>query len=408
MSKLKKIVIIIAIVVTATIVLIQIFLQTKLNSILTGVVTPALKKNSGIDLIAKDVSVNLLGGTLNISELSLCNPPDFAEPTMFAMKHCKLDLRLLSLLRGILEISATHIDNAKLTFVRNSKNQINTVEIAQSIPEKTENSDKTATSRNSQPDRPLDQTQLIIPNILIKDLSATTMIEFIDHTIDNGPLSIGLVTSLNIRDLATFENIHSEWGSININAHLETNTNLFIADIKGKISPLTDLMHPSFSIDGTIAGIDLSQPNMVELCEEAGIKSDSASIEVNILCVNGNYVKSQSVIVIKLKNCQPVGKLAEKLPNFPMLPELSVPLPIRGTFQEPEIDNPQQIIVNTILANFAQNAHAILNNISNDKSKDLNKKIQKVLDGSSDMKIQREIDKGLRRLNLEGLFKESE
>lgn len=306
-----------------------------------------------------------------------------------------LNIGLLSTIGGMPQITEAHVKNAVITIVRNKENQINAKEISDSLP-KPEQPEKNPEQPEQTPQNIPEPKPVETPKLLIKTLTIETMFEYIDHKLKDEVVRWALKTQVNLSNFTTVAGPDAGEATLKIDAHLDGKPDLFLTNIDGTIQPLTDPSKPSFKIDGSIVSIDLTQNGMPELCNEAGVQAESASIEVHLTCIDGVYKQPGSIITLKLKNCRPAGELLKKNPSFPTLPELSIPLPIKGTALEPDFGNIQVIIGNVLLQNLASNASVLMDFIG----KKTQKHDQKIQENSKDIdeKVKKEIDRGIKTL----------
>ncbi|MDO9541724.1 MAG: hypothetical protein Q7J98_05320, partial [Kiritimatiellia bacterium] len=96
----RKIVIIALILGILLVTGIQLFLSYGLTDSLRKWVLPAIKTKYNTDVAVSRVSVNLLGGALNVHNINVANPPGFDEPTMLSIERCGLKVGLPALFRA--------------------------------------------------------------------------------------------------------------------------------------------------------------------------------------------------------------------------------------------------------------------------------------------------------------------
>ncbi len=396
MKIIWKILIAIALLLVLLVVMTHFILQAKLGEVINRVIIPEIERTLDLDVDMDDAGINLFGGSLRLSGVRLGNPNNFQEPTIFSMDDCKINIGLISTLKGITELTEARIDNAIITIVRNKDNQVNAIEISKAIP-KPETTEETPELPQPEPDRPTQAEPLELPKLLIKDLSIETKLEYVDHKLRGEITRFGLQTKIGIKNLTTVENAGLPNGTITIEAHLDDKPDLFRTDIIGEILPITNPLKPTFTLKGSILAIDLTVDGIKELFEKADIQAESADLEIHLKCIDGIYQHPGSVILLKLKNCRPTGDLAKKNPDFPSIKELSAPLPIEGPVQSPRFaENPGVIIGNAILQNLTANADVLMDFLKK-KTKKHDGKIQ---DGSNkaEEQIKKELDRGIKSL----------
>jgi len=399
MKKTGKILLSIAVTMILIIIVIHFVLQAKIGTIINDAVVPKVEQALNIDVDVGGISLNLLGGSLRLSDVKLGNPDKFSEPTIFSMDKLIIDLGVMSTIGGLPEVTKARIDDAVITIVRNNENKINAKQISDSLPSP-EPSDEQPEVPDSEdekdddtaPSAPATQQPGELPKLVIKDASIDTMLEYIDYKLRDEVTRIALRASITAKDLTTVGGGDQRDGSIIIAAHLDGKPDLYVTNIEAAIKPIVDPAKPSFVIDGSIAAIDLTQPEMASIWEKAGVQADSASLRVHVKSVDGSYQQPESVITIILKNCRAAGSVLAKNPDMPIIPELSISIPVKQTVSAPDFGDIQSIIGNALLQNLANNPEILKDLLMKQMKKGDSK------DGSeTDDRLQKEVDRGLKK-----------
>ncbi|NLB59859.1 MAG: hypothetical protein GX806_02085, partial [Lentisphaerae bacterium] len=113
---IKKLLIALVALVVLVVLGLQLFLQYGLTEALKKYILPAAKERLQVDAALEGVSVNLLAGSFTLRGLQVINPSGFQEPTMLALRRCRVKIGIPALFRGgLTEIRKAELKNASLT-----------------------------------------------------------------------------------------------------------------------------------------------------------------------------------------------------------------------------------------------------------------------------------------------------
>jgi len=382
MKMLLNILIGIVVVFVVLLIALQIFLNRGLNPVIQKAL-PQISESIGVNLGVESVSINLMGGSLDIKKVSVGNPQRFNEPNVFALESTILDIHLRALINGIVQVSKASVKNAKLTIVRNAEGDVNLTKIQQQLPQaekiKPEPQPQPATDKEPKPEK---AEPVKIPNVQIDQLAFSMLFEFIDYkTTNQTPHSLGFDLSIEAADVVTFGTQEQEqWGTIIIKGGLHDSPEKFVTEINTRIAPITDPNSMNFIAEGSIASIDMRDLGK-DASEEIGLSSESAEITINVIVKDGVFIDG-SKLVATLRDAKLAGKLKKKHKKTELPPDLSITIPISGTTAKPSI-NIVQAVTTSILRNIAKNPDYILDNVTVD-GKSLRERLKKVLGGGKD------------------------
>ncbi len=408
MKLLFKLIVALIIVLAIVLVGLQLFLNHGLNPAVQKAL-PEVSKAMGVDVAVGDVSLNLFGGSLVADSVRVANPEGFEERDVFTLERTVLDVGLLALTRGILEVSEASVKDAWLTLVRNEKGDVNIAVIREGLPqpEPADEPPPAAPSEPKPPEAPAEPAPPAeMPKVQIDTLAFNTRFEFIDHkTEEPEPNRVSLNLALKATDVATFgERPEEEWGSVAISGNLHDKPEAFVTDIQARVAPLSEPLLASFTANGNIMAIDMRE--LPKLTDELGLSSQSADVELKLNVRNGAF-QAGSELVASLREAELVGDLKKKHDKVKLPPDISLTIPISGTLAKPVI-NPQQAITMNLLRNLARNPDYILDNVTVD-GKSLRERLNKALGGGKDDAKEGEegkadaVDDALNQ--LKGLFK---
>ena len=123
---IRKIVVIALVLCVILVAGIQLFLAYGLTDSLRKWVVPAIKTKYNTDVSVSRISVNLLGGSLNVHGIKVANPPGFDEPLMLLVERCGLKVGLPALFKsGSADIQKAVLKDVILTVSRNKDGALN-------------------------------------------------------------------------------------------------------------------------------------------------------------------------------------------------------------------------------------------------------------------------------------------
>lgn len=337
MTRRKKIVVSLAIVIVALLFVLELVLRFGLTDILRKHALPPASDAMGVNIDVKKATASFFAGKAQVTALTVGNPKGFTEPTFLSTENCFVDLALLSYLRGVSRLYEMRADNTKLTIVRNKDGKVNALEIQKTL---------------ARPDGARDNR---LPNLTVDNLAADMLLEYIDHGLLKETFRLGFKISINMQNFTTLEGRDDQWGSFSIQGHLDNDPKACVISLKGEIAPLTNPIKPSFKLKGNILAIDLTR--MESLKKALPVISDSATLETELHCQNGAYV-APSAITVKFKNARLTDPTA-RTKGVPLL-DFSLTLPIRGTFESPKPDDWKEALSRTLTDNATDNLDAAL------------------------------------------------
>ncbi len=388
MKMLFKVLVGIVVLFVVLLVALQIFLNRGLNPVVQKAL-PQVSESIGLDLGVESVSINLMGGSLDIQKVSVGNPKGFKEPNVFALESTVLDVSLRALMNGIVQVSEASVKDAKISIVRNGEGDVNLTEIQNQLAKPAEK-DTPPSGNKEEPkqppkadSKPLPKEEPVkIPKLQIDQLAFNTLFEFVDYkTTNNTPNRLGLDLSIEAEDVVTFGTLPEEqWGTVVIKGALHQQPDRFTTQIKARIAPITDPQSMSFTAEGAIAAIDMRDLGK-DVSEEIGIASESADITINVIVKNGVFMDG-SKLVATVRDAKLAGKLKKKHKKTKLPPDISITIPISGTMAKPQINIVQAVTI-SILRNIAKNPDYILDNVTVD-GKSLRERLNKALGGGKE------------------------
>lgn len=182
---------------------------------------------TGVETRVDDVSAGLLGGQLELEELTLANPPGFGAEPFFALRAAKADWDSRSLLGDEIHVRELALDGLALRIERNASgtNYGKILDHARSKGGKPAEPEPEAGSKKT----------LVVDRIVLRDLSAELILA--DLPISTGPLKV-TVPRLEIKDFRSDGETHEIIGNLlaqivdqALAASLEAGQGIFPADL---------------------------------------------------------------------------------------------------------------------------------------------------------------------------------
>ncbi len=381
MLRLFKVLVVLVIVLAVVLVGLQLFLNHALTPAVQKAL-PEVNKTLGVDVAVGDLSINLLGGSLTADSIRIANPKGFKERDVFTLERTVLDVGLLALTKGILEVSEATVKDAWLTLIRNGEGDVNVAVIREGLPQ------PKPTGEPKPPAAPTPETPkpppakatrpAEMPKVQINQLAFNTLFEFIDHKTEKPePNRVCLELAIAAQDVSTFvTGPEAKWGTVKISGSLRDKPEVFVTDISAGVAPLTDPLRASFTANGNIMAIDMRE--LGALSDEIGVASQSVDLTLNLTVRDGDFIAG-SELVAALHNAELVGDLKKKHDGVKLPPEISLTIPVSGTLAKPVISIQQAITV-SVLRNLAKNPDYILDNVTVD-GKSLRQRLNKALGG---------------------------
>lgn len=333
---IRKIVIIALILCILLVTGLQLFLAYGLTDSLRKLVLPAIKTKFNTDVSVNRVSVNLLGGALNVHDIKVANPPGFDEPTMLFIGRCGLKVGLPALFKaGSADIQKTVLKNVILTISRNKDGALNLEPLLNAM----QSQKRPASAGEALPPaagRPETSTkERAFPNIIIKKMEMIAKLNYLDWQIGQ-PFKLGIEMELQLSNIANYGFDDSLSGIINLHGNILENDKKCAFDLNGRISPITDPLMVSFDLAGSMQTIDLK--TFKEFIENIGLQEGKASGTITLVCRKDQFDPEKSALRLKFSDIVPTREKAQKMGGIPMPSTLNIIAPVSGPLSNPQIN----------------------------------------------------------------------
>ncbi|MBI2437983.1 MAG: AsmA family protein [Lentisphaerae bacterium] len=335
---MKKNLIIIAALLAAVIIALQLFLAYGLTDSLRKWILPMAKERWNLDATVESVSVNLLGGSLSLNGVQIINPPGFDEANILTMKRFKLKIGLLALFRGgIAEIKKAVIQDATLNVVRSREGAINIGPIIASFQTAASNAPAPAPTKPA-PRSPSDATPGAhkIPDFVIRQMETKTRVEYVDHQLSEPPFRLSLTLETRLKDIANYGRDDLMSGTINVQGQVLSGERPCAFDLNGRIAPIKDPEQLSFDLSGSIQTIDLA--HFQALAKRGGFEKGQVSGTMTLYCQQGVFDPEKSILHLTFSQVKLTSERQERFRGIPFPETFKALVPVKGTLSNPQID----------------------------------------------------------------------
>lgn len=329
---MRKTLLVIAALLVAAVIGLQLFLAYGLTDSLRKWVLPMTKERWNLDATIESVSVNLLGGSLVIHGAQVLNPPGFDDPGMLAIRRFKLKIGLPALFRGgIATIEKASIRDASLNIIRNRDGAVNIAPALETIHAAMSNTPASTPGQALPP-----ESARKIPDFMIKQMEVKTGIQYADYKISNPPFRMSLEVQLRLNDIANYGRDDVMSGTINLLGHILSAERKCAFDLNGRISPINDPSIMSFDLTGSIQTIDLN--NFPELARRCGFEKGQVSGTMTLYCQRGVFDPEKSILHLAFNKVKLTPELQAQFSGIPFPETFKALVPIKGSLTNPEID----------------------------------------------------------------------
>lgn len=334
----RKIIAVVLVLVIALVIGIQFFLAYGLTDSLRKWVLPVIKERYHADVSVNNVSVNLLGGALNVHGIKVANPPGFDEPVMILIERCGLKVGLPALFKagGGADIQKAIIKEVKLSIVRNKDGALNLDPILSAMREAQKGqAPANAAAQAATEQKPGDAKQAPLANVVIKKMEMITKLNYLDWQIGQ-PFKLGLEMNLLLSNISNYGPDDSLSGAVNLHGNILEADKKCAFDLNGRISPVVDPLLVSFDLTGSIQTIDLK--TFKGLIENIGLQGGNVSGTMTLICRKGQFDPEKSVIRLKFSDVVLTQEKADKMRGIPLPSSFNVLVPVTGPLAQPQIN----------------------------------------------------------------------
>jgi len=249
---IRKIILAVIVFCVVSVVGLQLFLAYGLTDSMRKWIIPSAKTRYGADVSVGRVSVNLLGGSLGIHNIKVTNPPGFMEPLLLAATECRLKVGLPALLASrTADIKHAALKNVVLAVVRNREGDLNLKPMLNAMQT------QTTTAPSSLPSEEKDGSpRAAMPNIVIKKMEMTSRLDYLDWQVGQ-PFKLSLELKILLNNIANFGFDDLLSGTVKVQGNILEAGHKCAFDLNGRIAPLSDPLHASFDMAGSMQTIDL-------------------------------------------------------------------------------------------------------------------------------------------------------
>jgi hypothetical protein len=346
MKKLGKILIGLVLIFVVILIVVQIFGVKYLKKTVDEFVLPKVEEIIGVDVAVADISLNLLKGSVSVEGVVLGNPEGY-KGDLLTIGEFKTDLNVKALLKKEVYINELVLKDVHLSIISKGLQSLNVLDVANHVAEATASTNSTTSTKTKKTTiktekTPSSKSEIVASvkepvDFTLKDSASNFLLSFVilpgEYIEKEYQLDWNLF--VEAKDITTVGGVGSSPGSIKIQSGFARKESDPQFDINGIIYPLTDMSKPSFAINGDILKFNMTE--IEDWCEALGLGSSDVNLKMNMVCENGMYTSSSSV-EFKFKNPKLYGSLANQLKDIELPDEISVKVPVVGSWNDPKID----------------------------------------------------------------------
>ena len=249
------------------------------------------------------VYYDFLNNSYNIKNLSI---KSIENNSSYFFNNVKIKMNILSIFDEIIEINTLEFINGKIIF-HNQKN-INNLSI-----------------NNNSKKLDINQINVINNNLFkINRINVQTDIYYINK-IKN--INFKCYSIMDGRNICNIDG--SEWGNVQIISQMYTNKEIFNSQLNIDISPLCNIDHLSFKLNGSIENIPAVLTD--HLLKKIKIAYSSASINPNISCLDGMLY--DSAIIVRINDIDIIKDSYET-----KIKKIQLPIIVHGSLRDIKLD----------------------------------------------------------------------
>ena len=331
----KKIIIGLIAIIIVIIVGLQLFLQFGLTSSLKKYVLPNVKEQFGLDIAVDHLRVNLLAGALSIHGVEIANPPGFKEPDLLSINRCRLDIGLLSLLKGgITEIQEALVRDANLVIVRKKEGNINIQQIIQAIQETMPPPAAGAPAEEKTP--VVEQEGKALPCFLVEDGKLKFSVQYVDLALSKEPFTLTFEVSMDIKNVSNYGDEDVLSGVVKLNGTVFVAEKKSAFKIDAQVAPIVDPTRMTFIATGSMPTVDLAL--FSAFANSYNLEEGSVSGKLNLACNKGIFDDEKSALNLKFENVKFSQAHEAKTGGISSIESFTVVVPVTGTMADPRIN----------------------------------------------------------------------
>lgn len=341
----KKIIFILVLLIAAALTALHVLLSRSVTKAVREVVLPDVKRRLNVDVSAQEVGVNLFGGEAVVRNVRVANPEGFDDSAMLRVQRFAVNLGLLSLLRGsATEIEELSLNDAILTVIRNQEGDINLKKVLDHLQGTNERpaggpagGPRPENPTSTPPEGPVPTSPASphksIPPIIVDRLKARILLQYFDERVSQPPFSLGLEARLEVRNAATFGDSDTLSGTFQLDGALTARDRKYAFAFSGRLAPVSDPAAPSFDLDGSTEPVDIRL--FAPFVSKYDIEDGLISARMHLVCRNGFFDESQSVVNLTAKQLKVSSARLDKLGGVELPKTFTIAVPIGGALAHP-------------------------------------------------------------------------
>ena len=360
MKWIVRLIVLLVLLMVAGVLALQYVMKNRLTGIVNTRLAPSIEKNTGLSLKVGNASLDLFGGSINLSELTLRNAKGFQEPYLLQLGSLDLDVSLPDLLMSrVITIPLFAVNQAELTIELGKDRRVN----LKAVQDRLTRSEATAAPPPSpspapgsaKPSDKTDQVPVRLPKVNLVRGEIEAIVHYVDyaHPRKGQPLRVDLAETITLRNLKLGQD-GRQWAEINIKGGLKGKVNVCATTITGKISPIRDPVGFGMDLKGEIG--NLSRELIDEYLSGQDFTVKKLSLHMALKTRKGVFDPKKSYVALAMEGVKLSEKMAKKLlGGIDSFDQLTVPIHISGTLAQPETEDFLTALIRAALINIKAN-----------------------------------------------------
>lgn len=360
MKWIVRLLILLVLLVVAGVLVFQYVMKNRLTEIINTRLAASIEKNTGLSLEVGNASVDLFGGSIDLSDLTLRNAKGFQEPYLLRLGSLDLDVSLADLLKSrVITIPMFAVKQAELTIELGKDRRINLKAVHDRLKRSAATaapppSPSPAPGSEKPPDK-TDQAPVQLPKVNLVRGEIEAIVHYVDyaHPRKGQPLRVDLAETITLSNLKLGQD-GRQWAEINIKGGLKGKVNVCATTITGKISPIQDPVGFSMDLKGEIA--NLSRELIDEYLSGQDFTVKKLGLRMALKTRKGVFDPKQSYVALAMEGVKLSEKMAKKMfGGIDSFDQLTVPIHISGTLAQPETEDFFTALIHAALINIKAN-----------------------------------------------------
>jgi hypothetical protein len=314
----------------------------------------AAERELGLKLDVGPIRLGLFPPRATVGSIRAAQPGKLGDNPLFRVDAARLDIKPASLLLGRVTVSSLAFTGAAFRVVRTAEGRLNlsTVRPPPAAQREAQPFGPGATAPAGGASPAAAARGRGVPFVVERG-AGDLRLHYTDFGLAPEPVGADLrldVKALNIGTLGDAGNA-ADWGRVAATGELICLERASPVEVALRLAPLTADGSGNFDFEAHIGALD---PRVADfLLAKADLKGELVDAAVLLVCRGSHFDQARSRLTLRLRNVTVTDKLARKLGRAPVLPEITLPIPVGGTVRKPKLRVEQALAV-AVLGAFAE------------------------------------------------------